>query len=243
MRAALPEKEQRMCVYSLGSFFVLSLFAATCADKSSVRLIAVQSSLSVLSTLTFRIFLVSVAGRVQFGVAAGLRAADDHPAGDHHRDELHGHPAARHAQPQPVGALHAHAGAHPLLRELLLLTPLPLVSARLLAVRAVSAVPVLPAHVPLLHPPAHGVLPGAGIPCTAVVLWWPDISVSPQISLYSWRESYVPFLLSELVNILMFFHVGATFSPLYESLLTRSFDGTLQQQQLQAAAATHPRAE
>lgn len=35
------------------------------------------------------------------------------------------------------------------------------------------------------------------------------------------------FLLNELLTIFMFVHVGVNFSPLYEVLLMRSFDGSL----------------
>jgi hypothetical protein len=42
----------------------------------------------------------------------------------------------------------------------------------------------------------------------------------------SWREQWISFALSELLDIAMIFHVGVSFSPLHETLLTRAFDGS-----------------
>ncbi len=44
--------------------------------------------------------------------------------------------------------------------------------------------------------------------------------------MYSWKETWLVFLLGEVLTILMCFHVGVTFSPLREVLMLRSFDGT-----------------
>eukprot|EP01034_Spumella_vulgaris_P036637 gene36637-45192_t len=48
-----------------------------------------------------------------------------------------------------------------------------------------------------------------------------------QITMYTWRENWLVFLLNECLTIFMCFHVGVNFSPLYETLMTRPFDGTL----------------
>jgi hypothetical protein len=57
------------------------------------------------------------------------------------------------------------------------------------------------------------------------------------VVVFSWREQWVSFALTELLDIAMIFHVGVTFSPLHETLLTRAFDGS------NAAASTAAAAE
>ncbi len=47
-----------------------------------------------------------------------------------------------------------------------------------------------------------------------------------QGSLFTWEQDWITFTLNELIVLLMFFHVGVTFSPLHENLLSRGFDGT-----------------
>ena len=43
---------------------------------------------------------------------------------------------------------------------------------------------------------------------------------------FSWKQSWVGFALSELLEVALVFHVGVTFSPLNESLMVRAFDGS-----------------
>lgn len=47
-----------------------------------------------------------------------------------------------------------------------------------------------------------------------------------QSSFYSWKEDWVMFMLNEVLNLYLFFHVGATFSPMQEPFLIRAFDNT-----------------
>lgn len=42
--------------------------------------------------------------------------------------------------------------------------------------------------------------------------------------MYEWKETWIIYALNELLDILMIFHVGVTFSPLHEGLLTRAFN-------------------
>jgi hypothetical protein len=43
--------------------------------------------------------------------------------------------------------------------------------------------------------------------------------------MYSWENNWVVIVLNDLLVILMVFHIGVTFSPLHEPLLSRAFDG------------------
>lgn len=43
---------------------------------------------------------------------------------------------------------------------------------------------------------------------------------------FSWKQDWVAFLMSELLTIGLIFHVGVTFSPLHETLMIRAFDGS-----------------
>jgi hypothetical protein len=47
-----------------------------------------------------------------------------------------------------------------------------------------------------------------------------------QVVVLSWRQQWISFTLTELLDVAMIFHVGVTFSPLYEPLLIRAFDGS-----------------
>jgi len=47
-----------------------------------------------------------------------------------------------------------------------------------------------------------------------------------QATLLDWQTSWVLFLLNETLTLLMFMHIGSTFSPLNEVFMTRSFDGS-----------------
>lgn len=47
--------------------------------------------------------------------------------------------------------------------------------------------------------------------------------------MFTWKEDWIVFMLNELLDIMVFFHVGVTFSPLHDRLLTRAFDGTVTQ--------------
>jgi hypothetical protein len=43
--------------------------------------------------------------------------------------------------------------------------------------------------------------------------------------MYAWKQTWILYALNEALDILMIFHVGVTFSPLHEGLLTRAFNG------------------
>jgi hypothetical protein len=57
------------------------------------------------------------------------------------------------------------------------------------------------------------------------------------VVVFSWREQWVSFALTELLDIALIFHVGVSFSPLHETLLTRAFDGSNNAAATTAAAA------
>jgi hypothetical protein len=44
--------------------------------------------------------------------------------------------------------------------------------------------------------------------------------------MFTWKEEWVTTFLTELLDLMLIFHVGVTFSPLHETLLVRAFDGT-----------------
>jgi hypothetical protein len=47
-----------------------------------------------------------------------------------------------------------------------------------------------------------------------------------QSSFFSWKETWIVFLLNDVLTLYMYFHVGATFAPLQEPFLIRAFDNT-----------------
>ena len=44
--------------------------------------------------------------------------------------------------------------------------------------------------------------------------------------MFSWKEDWINNTLNDLLDILMIFHVGATFGPLRDAMLLRAYDGT-----------------
>lgn len=48
-----------------------------------------------------------------------------------------------------------------------------------------------------------------------------------QVVVLTWKEDWVAFLLTELLDIAIIFHVGVNFSPLHETLMIRAFDGSV----------------
>eukprot|EP01035_Chromulina_nebulosa_P016892 gene16892-22381_t len=54
----------------------------------------------------------------------------------------------------------------------------------------------------------------------------PTIIYLVQSSLFSWKESWVPTVLNDLILILMYFQMGVNFSPIHEDLVLGAFDGT-----------------
>lgn len=60
------------------------------------------------------------------------------------------------------------------------------------------------------------------------------------MSQFGWEESWIGFVLTDLLDIALIFHIGVTFSPLHEVLLIRAFDGSVIGQE---PAEPHPRAE
>ncbi len=59
-----------------------------------------------------------------------------------------------------------------------------------------------------------------------IFLLGPTAILLVQAAFYSWKQSWIPFELTELLVLLMFFHVGVNFSPVHESKVVRAFDGT-----------------
>ncbi|KAJ1437755.1 hypothetical protein B484DRAFT_428190 [Ochromonadaceae sp. CCMP2298] len=47
-----------------------------------------------------------------------------------------------------------------------------------------------------------------------------------EVVMFTWKEEWVTTFLTELLDLMLIFHVGVTFSPLHETLLVRAFDGT-----------------
>jgi hypothetical protein len=45
-----------------------------------------------------------------------------------------------------------------------------------------------------------------------------------QVSAFSWKDEWIAFLLVELLDIILFFHVGVTFGPLNDEMLVRAFN-------------------
>lgn len=60
-----------------------------------------------------------------------------------------------------------------------------------------------------------------------IYLLVPTAFLLVEVTTYSWREQWLVTLLNEATDLLFFFHLGVTFSPMYEPLLTRAFDGSL----------------
>eukprot|EP01032_Pedospumella_encystans_P013610 gene13610-15660_t len=61
-----------------------------------------------------------------------------------------------------------------------------------------------------------------------------------RVSQFGWEEAWIGFVLTDLLDIALIFHIGVTFSPLHEVLLIRAFDGSVIGQE---PAQPHPRAE
>lgn len=55
----------------------------------------------------------------------------------------------------------------------------------------------------------------------------PTIYLLIEVTTLNWREQWVIITLGEATDLLFFFYLGVTFSPLYEPILTRGFDGSL----------------
>lgn len=60
-----------------------------------------------------------------------------------------------------------------------------------------------------------------------IYLLLPTVFLLISVTTLSWKEDWVVTTLNELTELLFFFHIGVTFSPLYEPLLVRAFDGSL----------------
>eukprot|EP01039_Chlorochromonas_danica_P001719 gene1718-1878_t len=60
-----------------------------------------------------------------------------------------------------------------------------------------------------------------------IYLLLPTAYLLIEVTTYTWRDSWITTVLTELTEFFFFLHIGVTFSPLYEPLLMRSFDGTM----------------
>ena len=59
-----------------------------------------------------------------------------------------------------------------------------------------------------------------------IYLILPTIFITIQSTLFTWKDNWLVFLMTELLNLFLFLHVGINFAPDRDDFFNRAFDGT-----------------